>query len=207
MRSGTIGVLALQGGYAVHANALRLSGKAHREVRSAGDLNDLDGLILPGGESTTQLKLIDRYELDIPLRRFIASGKPVLATCAGLILAAKTVKSPNQFSFGWLDVDVERNGWGRQVHSFETHGVQPGAEPFFGLDPLPLMFIRAPRITRVGPEVDVLVTVEGEPVLVRSNNFFGATCHPELTSDIRVHQTIFCEPSDGQSPGTDGPTV
>lgn len=186
-----IGVLALQGGYAVHVRTLETCGYEVVEVRRADDLQDLDGLVLPGGESTTHLKLIDRFELDGPLDAFLRSGRPVLATCAGLILASTAVSDPEQRSFGWLDVDVQRNGWGRQVFSFEAMADATPAAEHFGPDPLPLMFIRAPRILRHGPEVQVMATVQGEPVLVRQGNIFGATCHPELTVDTRVHQMVF----------------
>ena len=186
-----IGLLALQGGYAVHVRTLETCGYEVVEVRRADDLQDLDGLVLPGGESTTHLKLIDRFELHGPLDTFLRSGRPVLATCAGLILASTTVSDPEQRSFGWLDVDVQRNGWGRQVFSFEAMADATPAAEHFGPDPLPLMFIRAPRILRHGPEVQVMATVQGEPVLVRQGNIFGATCHPELTVDTRVHQMVF----------------
>ena len=189
MRS--IGVLALQGGYAVHSKMLSASGFDVVEVRSAAELKTVSGLVLPGGESTTHLKLIDRFGLESELTDFIQAGHPVLATCAGLILSARHVTDPEQRSFGWMDLDVQRNGWGRQVHSFEANADADPAAHHFGDDPLPLMFIRAPRIVRHGPSVEILASVDGEPVIVRQGNVYGATCHPELTGDPRLHQHVF----------------
>ncbi len=177
-----VGVLALQGGWAAHLRALRDVGCEPVEVRRAEQIDALDGLILPGGESTTHLLLIERFGLRPALDAFVASGRPVLCTCAGLILAAKAVHHPDQDSFGWLDVDVARNAWGRQVHSFEAHA--DGAD-------LPLLFIRAPRIERVGPDVEITARFEGEPVMVRQGNVVGASFHPELTPDRRVHRALF----------------
>ena len=184
-----VGVLALQGGYAAHLDSLRKIGLDACEVRNAEDLDSLDGLILPGGESTTHLKLIHRFDLEASLHAFVASGRPVFATCAGMILSAKRVTHPEQASFGWLDIDVERNGWGRQLDSFEAFAD--------GTD-LPLCFIRAPRITRVGPGVEVLATFQGEPVMLRQGNVTAATFHPEMTDDVRVHATVFA--SSGSRP-------
>jgi 5'-phosphate synthase pdxT subunit len=157
-------------------------------VRAPGDLDAVDGLVLPGGESTAQLLLIERAALAAPLGRAIARGVPVLATCAGLILAAARVTGPAQASFGWIDVTVARNAWGRQVDSFEASADRTLAAEG---DPLPLVFIRAPRIVALGPGAEVLATFEGEPVLVREGNVTGATFHPELTPDLRVHRRVF----------------
>jgi 5'-phosphate synthase pdxT subunit len=185
-----VGVLALQGAFEAHAKALTHLGHEVVEVRDAAQLDPttLDGLVLPGGESSTHLKIIDRNGLRAPLDAFVRSGRPVLATCAGLILAARHVTHPEQWSFGWLDVDVARNAWGRQVHSFEavSDAPLPGDE-----GPLPLIFIRAPRITAVGPAAEVLATFEGEPILVRQGAVHGATFHPELTPDLRLHRRVF----------------
>jgi len=175
-----VGVLALQGGFAAHARALREIGVAAREVREARDLDGADGLVLPGGESTAQLRLIERHRLAGALEAFVASGRPVLATCAGLILCARQVR-PAQRSFGWLDHEVERNAYGRQLDSFEDHSDEG----------LPLVFIRAPRIAAVGSEVAVLARWHGEPVLVRAGAVTGAAFHPELTPDRRVHRVAF----------------
>jgi 5'-phosphate synthase pdxT subunit len=178
-----IGVLALQGGFAAHAAALAAAGDHPVMVRDGAALAGLDGLVLPGGESTTMLALIARFGLRPPLDHFVATGKPVLATCAGLILAARQVSHPAQPSFAWLDVAVARNGWGRQRASFQATADDERA--------LPLVFIRAPRIIAVGAQAEVLVRVSGEPVMVRERNVTGATFHPELTGDGRVHRAVF----------------
>lgn len=177
-----IGVLALQGAFEAHARALARLGHEVRLVRRPADLVGLAGLVLPGGESTTHLNLIARFGLREPLERLVREGVPVLATCAGAILAARGVRSPAQEGFGWLDVDVVRNGWGRQVDSFEA---------LADAQDLPLVFIRAPRIERVGPGVEVLARYRGEPVLVRERNVTAATFHPELTDRLDVHRLAF----------------
>jgi pyridoxal 5'-phosphate synthase pdxT subunit len=178
-----IGVLALQGGFAAHARRLEELGHVAFEARTAGDVESADGLVLPGGESSAQLLLIERFGLETSIRALAESGRPVLATCAGLILIAAGVTAPRQRSFDLMDIDVVRNAYGRQLDSFEAT-----ADDGEGL---PLVFIRAPRIVRVGAGVDVLATLEGEPILVRQNNLVAATFHPELTGDTRVHHGIF----------------
>lgn len=177
-----IGVLALQGGFAAHGRALAELGHDVVEVRTPASLASLGGIVLPGGESTTMLKLLDWTGLAEPLDAFVRSGRPVLATCAGLILAARHVTGPAQRSFGWIDVAVARNAWGRQLDSFEGHA--DGSH-------LPLVFIRAPRITEVGAGVEVLATLNREPILVRQGAVTAATFHPELTVDRRVHRAAF----------------
>lgn len=177
-----IGVLALQGGFTAHARVLEALGHKVLEVRSAAALGDCEGLVLPGGESTVQLRLLEREGLDGPLAGFVAAGKPVLATCAGLVLAAAQVQDPEQRSFGFIDVTVRRNAWGRQLSSFEAR--DDG-------DEIPVVAIRAPRITALGPRVRVLATLRGEPILVRQGNVTGATFHPELTDDLSVHASVF----------------
>jgi 5'-phosphate synthase pdxT subunit len=174
-----VGVLAVQGGFDAHVRALFRAGLDARRVRSREDLAGLDGLVLPGGESTTQLRLIARLGLEGPLTE-LARTRPVLCTCAGLILAARRV-SPEQPSFGWLDVGVDRNAWGRQIASFEADD-DAGARH--------LVFIRAPRIVSVGRGVETVASYRGEPVLVRSGRIWGATFHPELV-DEKLHATIF----------------
>lgn len=176
-----VGVLALQGAFAAHVSALERVGAVPVLVRSPVDLPGLDGLVLPGGESTVQLDLVDRFGLRAGLEAIVLGGKPVLATCAGLILAARAVTSPAQASFGWLDVEVARNAWGRQVHSFEAPSDAGRG----------LVFIRAPRITSVGPWATVVDTYAGEPVLVRQGNVVGATFHPELGDDDDLHAELF----------------
>lgn len=178
-----IGVMALQGGFAPHLNALTRLGHEAIEIRTAGALEEAEGLVLPGGESTAQLGLLERSGLLVSLEAWLDRGGPVLATCAGLIVLASRVRSP-QPSLGRLDVEVERNAWGRQVHSFEAASDRHG---------LPLVFIRAPRITRVGPAAEVLDTLEGEPILVRQDAIVAATFHPELTADLGVGRMVFGE--------------
>lgn len=192
-----LGVLALQGAFARHAQRLADRGHDVRLVRDARDFTGLGGLVLPGGESTVQLDLLARLGLEEMLVDLVRSGAPVLATCAGLILVARGVAHPAQRSFGLLDVDVARNAYGRQLDSFEAsadeawpaeaHASGSAGEP----SPLPLVFIRAPRIERVGDRVEVLARHRGEPVLVREGNITAATFHPELTSDPRVHDAVF----------------
>jgi len=178
-----VGVLALQGGFAAHEAALAGVGCTALPVRAAADLEACDGLVLPGGESTTQLRLIDREPgFADALDRFVRGGAPVLATCAGLVLSAAEVLSPAQPSFGWLDVTVRRNGWGRQLQSSEAVADDARTE---------LVLIRAPRIERVGPGVEVALTLHGEPVLVRQGNVWGATFHPELTENRTLHARVF----------------
>ena len=186
-RAQRIGVLAVQGGFAAHARAIRDIGHEAVEVRAPADLDAVDGLILPGGESTVHLKLIDRFGLEAPLRAFAAADKPILATCAGLILAARRVRSPEQPSFGFLDVEVDRNAYGRQRDSFEASDDRGR---------FPMVLIRAPRIVATGPDVQVLATFRGEPVLVRQRRITGATFHPELTEDRRIHREVFGEPGE-----------
>jgi pyridoxal 5'-phosphate synthase pdxT subunit len=179
----TIGVLAVQGAFARHAEVVRGLGHQVRLVRDPAAFAELDGLILPGGESTVQLRLIARLELEAPLRAFVARGKPLLATCAGLILIARTVGQPQQPSFGLIDVALTRNAWGRQLDSFEAVSDEPEA--------LPLVFIRAPRITECGSAVEIRARYRGEAVLVRERNLTCATFHPELSDDTRVHASVF----------------
>ncbi len=166
-----VGVLALQGAFREHVARLRAIGIEAREVRGAEDTTGLHGLVLPGGESTAQQKLLDPA-LAAALDALVASGAPVLATCAGVIVAARR---------RWLDVDVARNAYGRQRHSGEA----------IADDGTPLVLIRAPRITRVGSNVEVLARLGDDPVLVRQGALVGATFHPELTDDLRVHALAF----------------
>lgn len=170
-----VAVLALQGGFAAHQAALARRGHRVTLARTAAALDAQDALVLPGGESTTMLRLLERDPaLRAALDAFAANGRPVLATCAGLILVARAVLDPAQASLGWLDVTVQRNGWGRQVASFEAladDGVTP------------LLAIRAPRITAVGPRAHVVTSYRGEPVVVRQGAITGCTVHPELTDD------------------------
>ena len=176
-----VGVFAAQGDFAAHARALARAGAAAVLVRKPGDLVGVEALVLPGGESTAMLHALARDGLEAPLAAFLASGRPVLATCAGTILLARGVRHPAQRSFGVLDVDVERNAYGTQVDSFAAPLDAGSAFPG-----LRAIFIRAPRIVRVGPGVEVLARVRGDPVLVQSRRIWAATFHPELGDDDRV---------------------
>ena len=178
-----IGVLALQGDFEAHANVLRALGVEVRAVRRVADLAGLDGLVIPGGESTTLLNLMGDEPWFHALRQFHAAGGAVLATCAGAILVASRVESPAQPSLGLLDATVERNAFGRQIDSFET----TLEAPLLG-GSIPAVFIRAPRFTAVGPGVSVLARYEGEPVLVSEGRVIALTFHPELTGDTRLHE-------------------
>ena len=182
-----IGVLALQGDFEAHIGALQRAGADAFPVRTANELKAAEGLVIPGGESTTMLKLLDAESLFEPLREY-ASAHPVFGTCAGAILLAKEVKNPDQRSFGVVDISVERNGYGRQI---DSRIVRLSAEPAFaaraGEGELEAVFIRAPIIRRVANGVKVLASYEGDPVLVEQGPHLVATFHPELTSDSRVH--------------------
>jgi len=184
-----VGVLALQGDFALHARALAKCGVEAVEVRKPAELDAVEGLIIPGGESTTLLKLMDAWDFAPAIAKFHGSGKPIFGTCAGLILLAREVESPRQFSLGLIDVGVERNAYGRQRESFEASGV---ATLDAGPVQLEMVFIRAPRIRRVGPSVQVLAEYEGEPVMARQGRVLVATFHPELTESTTVHR-YFCE--------------
>ncbi len=179
-----IGVLAIQGDYAAHAEALAGSGAEPVEVRSPEELNGLDGLVLPGGESTTMLKFLEKRGFFEALAAF-CSAHPVFGTCAGSILLAREVTHPAQRSLGVLDATVERNAYGRQIDSAILT-----AETTLAGGPLEMVFIRAPRIACVGPEVEVLARRDGFPTLVRQGHVMAATFHPELSADRRVHASF-----------------
>jgi 5'-phosphate synthase pdxT subunit len=182
-----VGVLALQGDFAAHGEALRAAGAAPVEVRVPADLKGCAGLVLPGGESTTLLRLLASSGLDRAIPEFPRKGGALLGTCAGAILLAREVTRPVQPSLGLLDATVERNHYGRQLDSFEASAPFPGGGP-----PLPLVFIRAPAFVRVGKGVEVLLSHGGLPVLVREGRVLAATFHPEMTDDRRVHR-LFLE--------------
>ena len=176
-----IGVLALQGDFEAHGKALARAGAEAVEVRSADDLQNVDGLVIPGGESTTMWKLLEEEDLLEPLRAF-GFRRPIFGTCAGAILLASDVSNPHQPSLGLMDIDVERNAYGRQLES-RIATLQPE-----GLNgDLEAVFIRAPIIRRVGGDAKVLASYQGNPVLVGQGRHLVATFHPELTSDTRVH--------------------
>ncbi len=179
-----IGVLAIQGDYAAHAAALTEAGATAIEVRKPEELEGIDGLILPGGESTTMLKFLEKHHFFDALQIYCARH-PVFGTCAGAILLAREVRNPTQRSLGVLDAIVERNAYGRQIDSsiLVAESSLPGG-------PLEMVFIRAPRILEVGPSVDVLASRDGYPVLVKQGNIMAATFHPELSTDRRVHRAF-----------------
>jgi pyridoxal 5'-phosphate synthase pdxT subunit len=183
--SPLIGVLALQGAFAAHRRRLAELGVPSRDVRQPRDLIGLDGLVMPGGESTTMSNLLTSSGLFDAIGARLSDGLPVFGTCAGLILLATEVHDgrPDQRSFGALDVAVQRNGYGRQLDSFETDLAVSGLgdEPFHGV------FIRAPRVESAGPPVEVLAEHRGDPVLVRQDRIMAAAFHPELTPDHRLH--------------------
>ncbi len=184
-----VGILALQGDFEAHSKALARAGAEPVFVRTSEDLSSVDGLVIPGGESTTMLKLLKAENMMESLARF-GRERPIFGTCAGVILLAKDVSNPAQESLGLLDLAVERNGYGRQIDSrvttlepSEDFGARTGEKG--GLE---AVFIRAPIIRRAGSEVRVLASYEGDPVLVEQGRHLAATFHPELTSDPRVHE-------------------
>ena len=178
----TVGVLALQGDFEAHRQAIERAGAHAVEVRTAQEMSACDGLILPGGESTTMLKLLEIENLTTSLRAF-GERKPIFGTCAGAILLARAVTHPAQASLGLMDIDVERNAYGRQVDSHVTQLDLP-AEP----TPLEAVFIRAPIIRRTGEGVRVVAAYRGAPVWVEDSRHMVTTFHPELTADHRVHR-------------------
>jgi 5'-phosphate synthase pdxT subunit len=182
-----IGVLALQGAFREHAAALRRLGHEPREVRVPADLDGLDGIVLPGGESTTVDRLLDSSGLREPLVERLRAGLPALGTCAGLIVLARDAEDgrPDQRPLGLIDVSARRNGYGRQVRSFEADVELAGDER-----PLRGVFIRAPRITRLGPGVEVVASLDGEPVAAAEGSIMVASFHPELTGDDRLHRAF-----------------
>jgi len=181
-----VAVLALQGDFEAHRRALADAGVESFEAKRPADLAGAEGLVIPGGESTTLWKFFEAEPWEEAFTAFAASGRPVLGTCAGAIVLAREVTHPTQRGLGLIDIGVERNAYGRQAESF----VADVSAPALG-GPLPAVFIRAPRIRRVGPGVEVLATHDGEPVLVRQGNVSAATFHPELTPDRRLHREIF----------------
>ena len=180
-----IGVLALQGAFVAHERALRSLGVATQQVRTPADLALVQALVMPGGESTTMSKLLDTSGVFDALKGRLAEGLPVFGTCAGMILLAADVLDgrPDQRSFGAIDVAVRRNGYGRQIDSFETDIAVTGLPA-----PFHAVFIRAPKVERAGTDVEVLAEHEGVPVLARQAHVMVASFHPELTPDARLHE-------------------
>jgi 5'-phosphate synthase pdxT subunit len=172
-----VGVLALQGGFAAHAAILRQLGAEVREVRTVADLEGLQGLVMPGGESTTMTLGIEREGLAEPLRDLVAAGTPVFGTCAGMIMLDRE-------HLGVLDLRCERNAFGRQLHSFEADLPVTGIDG----DPIHAIFIRAPWVEEPGAGVEVLAAVDGHPVAVRQGNVLAVSFHPELSGETRLHE-------------------
>ncbi len=181
-----VGVLALQGAFARHLDVLRQCGVDGYEIRTAEELAGCEALIIPGGESTTMVKLLETFELDEPLAKLLAAGMPTFGTCAGMILLASSISDgrPGQRCFDAIDIDVRRNGYGRQINSFEAdlHVDELGGAP------LRAVFIRAPLVERAGDDVEVLARHEGVPVLCRQGPVLVSSFHPELTDDDRLHR-------------------
>jgi 5'-phosphate synthase pdxT subunit len=178
-----IGILAVQGDFAAHAEMLASLGAETVEVRAVADLDSCDALVLPGGESTTQLQFLQEEGLFEAIKKFATNQNPVFGTCAGAILLAKDVQHPVQESLGLMDMSVLRNAYGRQLASdvfFGTSKLEP--------TPMEMVFIRAPIIEKVGPGIEVLAECGGKPVLVQEGNLLAATFHPELTTDPTVHR-------------------
>jgi 5'-phosphate synthase pdxT subunit len=172
----TVGVLALQGDFEAHAKLLRTLGAQPREVRTAKELEGVDALVIPGGESTSMNIGIERENMRAPLIDLARQGKPILGTCAGMILLGRE-------NLGLLDVTTRRNAFGRQLHSFETDLDWEG-------EPIHAVFIRAPWVEEAGDGVEVLAAVDGHPVAVRQDNILAVAFHPELTDDPRVHEWV-----------------
>ena len=177
-----IGILAVQGAFIEHEHMLKKLGVDCVEIRQKEQLSDIDGIILPGGESTVQGQLLRKLEILDPLTDMIKNGLPVLATCAGLILLSETIENDPQSHIGTLPVVVKRNAYGRQLSSFMIDAKVEGVGKY------PMVFIRAPYITSTNPEVKVLATVDEHIVAVRYHNQIGLSFHPELTSDTRIHE-------------------
>ena len=173
----------MQGDFDAHAKMLAAMGVESIEVRTPADLADCDGLILPGGESTTQLQFLKEEGLEDAIRKFAAEDKAIFGTCAGAILLATEVKNPHQDSLKLLDMTLLRNGYGRQVHSDVVSGPSSLRK-----EPLEMVFIRGPVIERVGPNVEVLAEYAGKPALVQKGHILASAFHPELTSDTTVHR-------------------
>ena len=185
-----VGVLALQGAFVAHERALAIAGATTRQVRQPADLEGLDGLVMPGGESTTMSRLLTTSGLYDEIKALLSDGLPVFGTCAGMILLATEVLDgrPDQRSFGAIDVAVRRNGYGRQVDSFEADiEVVDFDHPFHAV------FIRAPKVVGVGANVEVLAEYDDVPVVVRQGHVMVASFHPELTGDARLHARFLQE--------------
>jgi 5'-phosphate synthase pdxT subunit len=197
-----IGILAVQGDFAAHAAMLRSLGVETVEVRTPADMDGVAGLILPGGESTTQLQFLQEEGLYETIRRFAADGHAIFGTCAGAILLASEVKNPDQQSLGLLDMTVLRNGYGRQLASdvfTETTTLKD--------EPLEMVFIRGPIIDRTGPGVEILAKHAGKPAIVQKGKILATTFHPELTTDTTVHEYFLKLAADSANPSSRNSTT
>jgi 5'-phosphate synthase pdxT subunit len=182
-----VGILALQGDFAAHSRVLEALQVPWQLVKTPADLAQVAGLIIPGGESTTLLKLMAAVSLRPALERFHAEGRPIFGTCAGLILLAQETIQPHQESLGFIDLVAARNAYGRQIDSFMALGTPLDVETF-STEPLEMVFIRAPKIVRLGAAVTPLATCRDDIVLARQGSVLVSAFHPELTNDRRVHQ-------------------
>jgi 5'-phosphate synthase pdxT subunit len=185
-----VGVLALQGAFAAHQRALEAAGATTRQVRQPDDLDGLDALVMPGGESTTMSRLLTTSGLFDDVKALVGDGLPVFGTCAGMILLASEVIDgrPDQLSFGAIDISVQRNGYGRQIDSFESDLDVVGFDA-----PFHAVFIRAPKVVAIGANVEVLAEYDGVPVVARQGHVMVASFHPELTADARLHARFLQE--------------
>jgi 5'-phosphate synthase pdxT subunit len=178
-----VGVIAIQGDFEKHIRAIQASGGKAAEVRSPGDLKGTDRIIIPGGESTTVGLLMERFGLGAAIRERAGKGTPVWGTCMGMIMMAHEVDSHKQYTLDLLDISVERNAFGAQIHSFEDEVSVEGLQ-----EPVTAVFIRAPIVTRLGKDVEKLAEYAGKVVAVRQGNLIGTSFHPELTDDTRLHE-------------------
>jgi 5'-phosphate synthase pdxT subunit len=185
-----VGVLALQGAFVAHQRALDAAGATTRQVRQPSDLEGIDALVMPGGESTTMSRLLTTSGLFDDIKSLLSDGLPVFGTCAGMILLASQVLDgrPDQLSFGAIDMSVQRNGYGRQVDSFETDLDVVGFD-----EPFHAVFVRAPKVVDIGAHVEVLAEYDGVPVVARQGHVMVASFHPELTADARLHARFLQE--------------
>jgi 5'-phosphate synthase pdxT subunit len=186
-----IGVMAVQGDFREHLDTLAAIGAQGREVRLPADLDGVSGLILPGGESTAMRKLYERWSLAAPIKALAASGAPILGTCAGAILLATTITGGDTPVLSLIDMEVQRNAFGRQLESFETKLTLQSLKPGGGATPLRAVFIRAPEIVRVGPAASVIAQLsDGRIVAARQGNVVGISFHPEIAGETRLHRWL-----------------
>jgi pyridoxal 5'-phosphate synthase pdxT subunit len=191
-----VGILAVQGDYEAHASALKRAGASAVFIRTVAGMQGIDALILPGGESSTQLQFLQEEKLDKAIKDFAHDGGAILGTCAGAILLAREVHGPPQKSLNLLDVAIERNAYGRQLASHVTEETSTISDR-----PIEMVFIRAPIIEKLGREVEVLAKSEGHPVLVQQGRILAATFHPELTSDSTIHEYLLRVARNGKQSG------